>query len=122
MTSTLGIRLATGGESRSTRTRPVSHAGGPRVAATQPCRHREEEHPMMTIVTHVTLKEGTEPDWDAVMRERLQTARDRPGWIGGQLMIPLHGPNPRGVIGPLATPPPWGGRAPGSALTPTRPP
>ena len=26
---------------------------------------------MMTIVTHVTLKEGHEPEWDAAMRERL---------------------------------------------------
>src|SRR6266511_6222356 len=35
---------------------------------------------MMTIVTHVTLKEGTEPEWDAAMRERMQAARDQPGW------------------------------------------
>ena len=26
---------------------------------------------MMTIVTHVTLKERTEPEWDAAMHERL---------------------------------------------------
>ena len=53
---------------------------------------------MMTIVTHVTLKEGTEPDWDIVMRERMQAARDQPGWIGGQLLIPLDGPNRRVII------------------------
>src|SRR5205814_529037 len=31
---------------------------------------------MMTIVTHVTLKKGTEPEWDAAMRERLVAARE----------------------------------------------
>ena len=62
---------------------------------------------MMTIVTHVTLKEGTEPEWDAVMRERLQMARERPGWIGGQLLIPLDGPNRRVIIGHWQTRAHW---------------
>jgi hypothetical protein len=31
---------------------------------------------MMTIVTHVTLREGAEPEWDAAMRERLAAATD----------------------------------------------
>jgi hypothetical protein len=26
---------------------------------------------MMTIVTHVRVKEGAEPEWDAAMRQRL---------------------------------------------------
>ena len=54
---------------------------------------------MMTIVTHVTLKEGTEPEWDAAMRTRLLAARDQPGWVGGQLLIPLDGLNRRIIIG-----------------------
>jgi heme-degrading monooxygenase HmoA len=62
---------------------------------------------MMTIVTHVTLKDGTEPDWDAVMRERLQTAREQPGWIGGQLLMPLDGPNRRVIIGHWQTRAHW---------------
>ena len=33
---------------------------------------------MMTIVTHVTLQEGTEPEWDATMRDRIAAACDRP--------------------------------------------
>jgi heme-degrading monooxygenase HmoA len=54
---------------------------------------------MMTIVTHVKLKEGTEPQWDEAIRERLKTARERPGWIGGQLAIPVDKINERIVIG-----------------------
>lgn len=54
---------------------------------------------MMTIVTHVTLKEGAEPEWDAAMRERLLAARDQPGWIGGQLLIPLDGLDRRIIVG-----------------------
>jgi heme-degrading monooxygenase HmoA len=54
---------------------------------------------MMTVITEVTLKSGSEPEWDAAMRERLSVARERPGWIGGQLVIPLDGPDRRTVIG-----------------------
>jgi antibiotic biosynthesis monooxygenase (ABM) superfamily enzyme len=54
---------------------------------------------MMTVVTHVRLETGCEPDWDAAMRERLSAAQERPGWIGGQLLIPLDGHNKRTVIG-----------------------
>jgi hypothetical protein len=39
------------------------------------------------------------------MRERLSAARERPGWIGGQLLIALDGHNQRTVIGT------WAGRA-----------
>ena len=62
---------------------------------------------MMTIVTHVTLKEGTEPAWDAAMRERMVAARDQPGWIGGQIAIPLDGPNRRVIIGTWQTRAHW---------------
>ena len=54
---------------------------------------------MMTIVTHVKLKEGTEPQWDEAIRERLRSARERTGWIGGQLAIPVDKLNERVVIG-----------------------
>jgi heme-degrading monooxygenase HmoA len=55
--------------------------------------------PMMTIVTRVTLKEGREPQWDAAMTQRLESAKRQRGWIGGQLVIPLDGPNSRVIIG-----------------------
>jgi heme-degrading monooxygenase HmoA len=51
---------------------------------------------MVTVVTHVPLKEGTERDWDHVMLERMGAARKQPGWIGGQL---LRSPNGRVIVG-----------------------
>jgi heme-degrading monooxygenase HmoA len=54
---------------------------------------------MMTIVTRVRLKEGTEPEWDGVMRERLSAARQQPGWVGGQLLMPLGQLDERVIIG-----------------------
>jgi heme-degrading monooxygenase HmoA len=62
---------------------------------------------MMTVVTQVTLKQGCEPEWDAAMRERLAAASGRPGWIGGQLLIPLDGHNKRAVIGSWETRADW---------------
>ena len=62
---------------------------------------------MMTIVTRVTLREGTEPKWDAAMKERLESARNQPGWIGGQLVIPLDRLNARVIIGTWETRADW---------------
>ena len=62
---------------------------------------------MMTVITHVRLKTGCEPDWDIAMRERLSAAQERPGWIGGQLLIPLDGHNKRTVIGTWASRADW---------------
>ena len=62
---------------------------------------------MMTIITHVTLKEGREPDWDAAMRERLAAACHRSGWIGGQLLIPMDGLNRRVIFGTWQTRADW---------------
>jgi heme-degrading monooxygenase HmoA len=62
---------------------------------------------MMTIVTHVTLKRGTEPEWDAVIRERLNAARDQPGWIGGQLLLPLDHLDRRVIVGTWETRAHW---------------
>jgi len=54
---------------------------------------------MMTIVTHVVLTRGGEPQWDAAMRERLEAARGRAGWVGGQVLIPLDTLNRRVIVG-----------------------
>jgi heme-degrading monooxygenase HmoA len=62
---------------------------------------------MMTIVTHVTLKEGSEPEWDTAMRERLSAARNQRGWIGGQLLMPLDGLNKRVIVGTWQTRADW---------------
>ena len=62
---------------------------------------------MMTIVTHVTLREGAEPEWDDVMRERLLAAREQPGWGGGQLLMPLDRLNRRVIVGTWQTRAHW---------------
>ncbi len=54
---------------------------------------------MITVVTYVTLRVGTEPEWDAAMRERLDNARGRPGWVGGQLLMPLDHLDKRAIVG-----------------------
>ena len=62
---------------------------------------------MMTVITSVTLREGTEPEWDAAMRERLEAARDEPGWISGQLLMPLEALNQRIIVGTWQTRADW---------------
>jgi heme-degrading monooxygenase HmoA len=62
---------------------------------------------MMTIVSRVTLREGAEPEWDDVMRDRLAAARQQPGWVSGQLMIPLDALNQRVIIGSWQTRADW---------------
>jgi heme-degrading monooxygenase HmoA len=54
---------------------------------------------MMTIVTHVHLKEGAGPEWDTAMRTRLSAAKKRPGWVGGQLLRPADKPDRRVIVG-----------------------
>ncbi len=62
---------------------------------------------MMTIVTHVMLREGSAPEWDAAMRARLASVRGRPGWIGTQLLIPNDEMNKRVIIGTWRTRADW---------------
>ena len=61
----------------------------------------------MMVVTHITLKPGAEPEWDATIRERLAGARTHRGWRGAQVLIPLDGPNRRVIIGSWNTRADW---------------
>jgi len=54
---------------------------------------------MVTIVTEIQLKAGSEPEWDQVMRERMSAARKAPGCIGGQLLRPANEPLRRVIVG-----------------------
>ena len=54
---------------------------------------------MMTVVTHVELKPGTEQEWDRAMHERLRAAEGREGWVAGQLLRPLDQPHQRVIVG-----------------------
>ena len=62
---------------------------------------------MMTIVTRVKLREGSEPRWDAAMRERLEAARNQPGWVAGQVAIPVDALAERVIIGTWQTRADW---------------
>lgn len=54
---------------------------------------------MMTVITNVSLSEGTEPEWDQVMADRLAGAANRDGWIRGEILMPLNGMNQRLIVG-----------------------
>ena len=62
---------------------------------------------MMTIVTHVHLKEEAGPEWGAAMRTRLSAAKKRPGWVGGQLLRQSDKPDRRVIVGTWNTRADW---------------
>jgi len=62
---------------------------------------------MMTVITHVPLKDGAQPEWDDAMRERLTAAEDQSGWIGGQLLRPVDRPDLRVIVGTWETREHW---------------
>ena len=40
---------------------------------------------MVTVVTHVRLREGAQEEWDAVFAQRVEAARERQGFVFVQL-------------------------------------
>ena len=54
---------------------------------------------MMTVVTTTLLRPGGEEEWDTAMRERFDSARSRPGWVSGQLLIPETLRSTRVIVG-----------------------
>ena len=54
---------------------------------------------MLTVVTTTRLRAGAEQEWDAVMRERFDSARGRPGWVSGQLLVPEDDASTRVIVG-----------------------
>ena len=54
---------------------------------------------MMTVITYITLKEGSEPDWDAAIRERFESARRCAGWVRGEILMPLNAMEKRVIVG-----------------------
>jgi heme-degrading monooxygenase HmoA len=57
------------------------------------------EPDMMTVITTTRLKPGADQEWDAAIGERFQSARERPGWICGQLLTPLEALDARVIVG-----------------------
>lgn len=54
---------------------------------------------MMTIVTQVTLREDGLEQWDQAMQERVDAAKDRPGWVAVQLLRAVELPQRRAIVG-----------------------
>ncbi len=54
---------------------------------------------MMTVMTTIRLRPGAEDEWDAAMQERFASARNRPGWISGQLLTSNDESSTRVIIG-----------------------
>jgi heme-degrading monooxygenase HmoA len=54
---------------------------------------------MMTVVTTTRLRPGGETEWDAAMRARFDSARERPGWISGQLLTSEDESSTRVIVG-----------------------
>ncbi|AOY74021.1 antibiotic biosynthesis monooxygenase (plasmid) [Arthrobacter sp. TES] len=54
---------------------------------------------MITVVSTMQLESNSEKEWDQLIRERFRSARDRVGWISGQLLAPSDAPNTRVIIG-----------------------
>ena len=62
---------------------------------------------MMTVITQVSLKPGSEPDWDQAMRERLAAAEDQHGCVAAQLLMPVEGMSQRVIVGTWASRNDW---------------
>ena len=54
---------------------------------------------MVTVITETTVKPGREDDWDRAYRERAEDARAQDGWVDLHLLIPIHEPRVRVVVG-----------------------
>jgi heme-degrading monooxygenase HmoA len=62
---------------------------------------------MVTIVTDIQLKDGTEREWDTAMRERMAAVKKQPGWVGGQMLQPEGESSRRLIIGTWRTHEDW---------------
>ena len=62
---------------------------------------------MLTIITEVELREGADRQWDTVMGARMNEAKKRPGWVGGQLLSSDEAPKLRVIVGTWKTRADW---------------
>ncbi|MGN6565251.1 MAG: antibiotic biosynthesis monooxygenase family protein [Thermomicrobiales bacterium] len=54
---------------------------------------------MMTVITETTIQPGNEAQWDQAFEERIQAAKEQPGWHALQVLIPENAPNKRIIVG-----------------------
>jgi heme-degrading monooxygenase HmoA len=68
---------------------------------------RSEEDHMETVITRVTLHDGAENEWDAVMRDRMAAAEASQGWLGGSILKPEEDGGVRVILGVWETRAAW---------------
>jgi heme-degrading monooxygenase HmoA len=54
---------------------------------------------MMTVVTTMKVRSGSEAEWDSLIAERFRSAHGRPGWVSGQLLTPTGEDRTRVLVG-----------------------
>ena len=62
---------------------------------------------MVTVVTRVRIKDGREAEWDEVFADRVQAAREQPGFVFVQLCHPEGAGSERVVVGTWQTRENW---------------
>jgi heme-degrading monooxygenase HmoA len=62
---------------------------------------------MVTVVTHVRIRDGREQEWDDVFAKRVQAARDQPGFEVVQLCRPEGASGERVIVGTWQTHDDW---------------
>ena len=62
---------------------------------------------METVITRVTLRDGAENEWDAVMRDRMSAAEASQGWLGGSILKPEEDGGVRVILGVWETRAAW---------------
>jgi heme-degrading monooxygenase HmoA len=54
---------------------------------------------MMTVITESTIQPGNEVAWDEAFHKRLSAAKQQPGWVATQVLIPEGEPQRRVIVG-----------------------
>src|SRR3954453_15705928 len=62
---------------------------------------------MESVITRVVVNAGSEPEWEAVMRDRMAAAESSSGWIGRRIFPPEGGAKPRLIVGLWETRDAW---------------
>jgi heme-degrading monooxygenase HmoA len=62
---------------------------------------------MESVITRVSVNEGAESDWEAVMRDRMTAAESIRGWIGGSILAPEDDTGARLILGLWETRAAW---------------
>src|SRR4051812_13198210 len=63
---------------------------------------------MESVITRVVINDGSESEWETVMRDRMTAAESSPGWIGGAILAPEGDAGARLIVGLWESREAWG--------------